>query len=101
MAASHRFVVVSGVPGSGKTTVGRALAGLLGSPYLDKDQFLKTLFDGLVCPDEETRHRLSRAADGEFKAEALSCTTAVLDSFWRHPLADTHSREARCRKGSR
>jgi hypothetical protein len=91
MTVSHRFVVVSGIPGCGKSTVGRALAEHLDIPYLDKDEILESLFYGLECPDEETRHRLSRAADQKFQAKALSCTKAVLDSFWRHPSADTRS----------
>ncbi len=91
MAVSHRFVVVSGIPGCGKSTVGRALAEHLDTPYLDKDEILESLFDGLECSSEETRHRLSRAADEEFESKALSCTRAVLDSFWRHPSADTQS----------
>ncbi len=91
MAVSHRFVVVSGIPGCGKSTVGRALAEHLDAPYLDKDEILESLFDGLECSNEETRHRLSRAADQDFESKALSCTRAVLDSFWRHPSANTQS----------
>ncbi len=91
MAVSYRFVVVSGIPGCGKSTVGRALAEHLDIPYLDKDEILESLFDGLECSDEETRHRLSRAADQQFQAKALSFTKAVLDSFWRHPLVGTRS----------
>ena len=91
MAVSHRFVVVSGIPGCGKSTIGRALAEHLDAPYLDKDEILESLFDGLESYQEETRHRLSRAADRDFESKALSCTRAVLDSFWRHPSADTQS----------
>ncbi|MAG34483.1 MAG: hypothetical protein CL908_26730 [Deltaproteobacteria bacterium] len=91
MEVSHRFVVVSGIPGCGKSTVGRALAEYLDTPYLDKDEILESMFDGLERSSEETRHRLSRAADQDFESKALSCTGAVLDSFWRHPSADTQS----------
>jgi len=91
MKVRHRFVVVSGIPGCGKSTVGRSLAEKLDTPYLDKDKFLESWFDKLECPNEQTRHRLSRAADDDFQATALNFTKAVLDSFWRHPLADTRS----------
>lgn len=30
-------------------------------------------------------------ADRDFQAKALNCKRAVLDSFWRHPSADTQS----------
>jgi shikimate kinase / 3-dehydroquinate synthase len=39
------FVVVTGLPGAGKTTVGRALAAALDVPFLDKDDFLDDLLD--------------------------------------------------------
>ncbi len=91
MAVMHRFVVVTGVPGCGKSTVGRALAEHLDFPYFDKDQILETLLEAAECADEETRHRLSRDADQRLEAEALACRKAVLDSFWRHPSAQTES----------
>lgn len=91
MTVFHRFVVVSGVPGCGKSTVGRALAEHLNTPYFDKDEILESYFGELECSNEETRHRLSRAADLDFQTKTLNCTRAVLDSFWRHPLADTQS----------
>jgi len=91
MALSHRFVIISGIPGCGKTTVGRDLANHLGIPYLGKDRILESLFDGIESPDEETRRRLSRVADQEFESKSLNCPMAVLDSFWRHPSVDTSS----------
>ena len=39
------FIVVSGLPGSGKTTVARTLASLLDLPVFDKDEILEQLFD--------------------------------------------------------
>jgi len=43
--ADRRFVVVSGLPGSGKTTVAQALAPLLKLPLFDKDAILEQLFE--------------------------------------------------------
>ena len=91
MATSHRFVVVSGIPGCGKSTLGRALAQRLDTPFFDKDDILEALFDGLGCRDGEARQRLSRAADRVFESVARSCSKAILTSLWRHPSADATS----------
>ncbi len=91
MTARRQFVVVSGIPGCGKSTLGRALAERLDAPFLDKDDILEALFDGLGCSDAEARQRLSRASDRVLEAIAGRCSRAVLCSFWRHPLADTTS----------
>jgi shikimate kinase len=39
------LVVVSGLPGSGKTTLGRRLAQALNLPLIDKDDILDRLFE--------------------------------------------------------
>ena len=38
-------MVVSGLPGSGKTTIGRRLAAALSLPLIDKDDILDRLFE--------------------------------------------------------
>lgn len=81
----RRFIVISGLPGSGKTTVGRRLAQALGLPMLDKDEILEALFDGLGVGDAAWRNRLSRAADEVLRRLADQTAGAVLASFWRHP----------------
>ena len=81
----HRFIVMSGLPGSGKTTVGRRLAQGFGLPMLDKDDILEALFDSLGIGDAEWRNRLSRAADEVLRRLADQTSGAVLTSFWRHP----------------
>jgi len=83
-----RFVVVSGLPGSGKTTLSRDLAPLLGLPLIDKDDILERLFEAQDVGDAEWRRRLSRESDGLLQAEArqsAQSTGAVLTSFWRLP----------------
>lgn len=37
--------VLSGLPASGKTTVGRGIASAMAIPLLDKDDFLEDLFE--------------------------------------------------------
>lgn len=81
-------VVVSGVPGSGKSTLGREIARRLNFAFLDKDDYLEALFD--AEPLTETRSTLSRRADDQFISEALVTHDAVVVSFWRCPeLSET------------
>ena len=59
------FVVVSGLPGAGKSTIGRVLADQLRVPCLDKDDFLDRLLENSSDPQKE-RATLSRSADASF-----------------------------------
>ena len=83
----HRreFVVVSGLPGSGKTTLASELAPLLGLAFLDKDNILERLFDSKGTGDTNWRERLSRESDRIFQAEVNASAGAVLVSFWHVP----------------
>ena len=85
------FVVVSGLPGSGKTTLSRKLAPALALTLLDKDDILETLFETLGVGDADWRQRLSRASDEIFQRLASTSSGAVLTSFWRNPEISTHS----------
>jgi hypothetical protein len=87
----RRFVVISGLPGSGKTTLGRRLATALGFPLLDKDEILEALFDSLGVGDAAWRNRLSRSADVVLQRLADQTSGAVLASFWRHSQASGES----------
>lgn len=84
-----RRVVVSGVPGSGKSTLGREVARGLDIAFLDKDDYLDALFDSE--PLTETRSVLSRRADDQFISDALGTGDAVVVSFWRRPELSTTS----------
>jgi predicted kinase len=85
------FLVMSGLPGSGKTTLGRSLARAFDLPLLDKDEILEGLFDSLGIGDAEWRSRLSRSADEVLRRLALESGGAVLASFWRHPQSASAS----------
>jgi adenylylsulfate kinase-like enzyme len=79
------FVVVSGLPASGKTTLARRLAPALALPLFDKDDILEGLFEGLGVGDVDWRQRLSRASDEILQRLAQHSNGAVLTSFWRKP----------------
>jgi hypothetical protein len=85
------FVVMSGLPASGKSTLGRRLSGALDLPLIDKDDLLEQRFrsEATVAPAE--RARLSRLADVDFERAGLASRGAVLVSFWRRAEVSTTS----------
>jgi len=87
----NRFLVVTGLPASGKSTVGKAVAEALALPFLDKDEILEALFEALGVGDAPWRARLSRAADQVLRRLALRSQGAVIASWWQHPLSPVSS----------
>ncbi|MHB9861870.1 AAA family ATPase [Streptomyces sp. YIM S03343] len=77
------FVIVSGLPTSGKSTLSRRLADQLGWPRIDKDAIMEALFDSLGVGDHTWRHRLSRAGDDLLFTIAAQAKQAVLDNWWQ------------------
>jgi hypothetical protein len=57
------FVVISGLPGSGKTTLGRRLAPALNLPLIDKDDVLDRLFAAKGVGNAAWRRTLCRESD--------------------------------------
>lgn len=55
-------IVISGIPGSGKTTLARQLAPALGAFLISKDVIKEALLDVLGSGDLTWTQRLSRAA---------------------------------------
>lgn len=82
---SKSFIVVSGLPGSGKTTLGRQLASAFGLSFIDKDDILHRLFDAKGAGDAAWRRALSRESDAILQHEATASIGAVLVSLWRVP----------------
>jgi glucokinase len=77
-----RFVVVTGVPGSGKSWLANKLEPLLRLKVIDKDDFLEELFAVRGVGDATWRRALSRESDQLFEREARHSEGAFLVSFW-------------------
>jgi len=86
-----RFVVVTGLPASGKSTIARQISAALALPLLDKDEILESLFDELGIGDAAWRATLSRAADRILVTLARRTHAAVIVSWWRHPSSSAQS----------
>ena len=79
------FVVISGLPGSGKTTLARRLAPALNLPVIDKDDILHRLCELRGIGDAAWRRMLSRESDVILQREATSSAGAILVSHWHLP----------------
>jgi hypothetical protein len=85
---SRPFIVVSGLPASGKTAVGRYVASKMCLPLLDKDDFLEREFEKYPSVDLELRQQLSRKSDETLATEAISLGAGTLVSFWRPTMVN-------------
>jgi hypothetical protein len=81
----RRFVVVSGLPGSGKSWLALRLAPLLDLAVIDKDDILERLFDSKGTGDSIWRRTLSRQGDLIFRRESEDSKGALLVSLWHLP----------------
>lgn len=90
---TSRLVVVSGLPASGKTTVGRLLSERLAMPLIDKDAILEALFDSVGCRDRTERTRLSRASDEVLYALAATSPASILVNWWHRDSAAERLRD--------
>jgi predicted kinase len=69
-------LIITGPPGSGKSTLGRQLVHRLGIPLLSKDLFKETLFDRLGWSDRQWSRRLGGAST----ALLFRCAAALLEA---------------------
>ena len=79
------FIVVSGLPGGGKSALSRQLGSMLDLSIVDKDDILEASFTRAAPIDPEERFLLSRRADGNLRKRAEYLGRAILVSFWRRP----------------
>ena len=84
---ARRFVVVTGLPGAGKSTIAEPLAAALGVRHLSKDAIKEALFDVVGFGGWEFSKTLSRASDLAMVRIAQDLDGAVLDNFWHRDLA--------------
>ena len=80
------YVVVSGLPGSGKTTIAAPLAEALGLPLLARDSIKESLWDTSVRRLAWSR-RLGVASAEAFWRLAAEMRAAVLDKFFHRAFA--------------
>lgn len=83
------IAVISGIPGSGKTTLARRLAPELGWPLVSKDVIKEALMDELGTGDLEWTSRLSRAAHRAMYSLVPELgATVVLEAHFRRGVAE-------------
>ena len=81
------FVVVSGPPASGKTTLSPAIAPALGLPLIAKDTIKQALMTVLPVPDVAASRVVGRASVAALLAVAAESGGAVLESVWHRSYA--------------
>ena len=86
------FVLVTGPPAAGKSTVSTVLAQELGLPRLAKDTLKRGLLDVLGADDLDGSRRLGAASVRALLALAAENRAAVLDSVWVDPDSVTRLR---------
>src|SRR5262249_8761332 len=86
-AGAGGYVVVSGPPASGKTTLARALAAALGLPLIAKDTIKQALMTVLPVPGVATSRTIGRASVAALLAVAAEAPGAVLGSVWHRSYA--------------
>ena len=80
-AARRRLIIVSGLPCTGKSTLGRYLAHELGLPILHKDAIKERLFDELGWSNRAWSKRLSQASNAlllDFVEASLSAGISLV-----------------------
>ena len=84
---SRWYVVVSGPPASGKSSLARELAAGLALPLIAKDTIKEALMRVLDVPDVQASRVVGRAAVAALYAVAAEAGCGVLESAWHRSVA--------------
>lgn len=84
---SGSYIVVTGAPGSGKTSLARPLAAALHVPLLAKDVVKETLFDELGIGDRLWSRRMGRASMAVLYRIAETCPAAVIEAVFHREVS--------------
>jgi predicted kinase len=82
------LIVVSGAPGTGKSTIARELGAALRLPVLSLDSVKEALADVLGLGDEDWSNRVGDAAAEVVFRLAAQFPDAVAEGWWRGPRRD-------------
>ena len=85
---ARTVVLVTGIPGAGKTTVSRALSKALTLPLLSKDAIKESLFDVLGVRDREWSLQLGAAANNVLWSLLSQCPAGAIVDMWLDPIRD-------------
>ena len=84
-------ILITGLPASGKSMLGRKLAKAMDIPLLDKDDYLEKLYDSEGVGNEAKRRELSQQSNRYFQKDALKENRLILVSHWAKPGGSTTS----------
>ncbi|MEM7141667.1 MAG: AAA family ATPase [Actinomycetota bacterium] len=82
------LIVVTGLPGSGKTTLARRLRDGMGWPLLEKDVIKEALFEAFGTGDLAHSQALGGAAHAVLSALAAEQPRAIVEAFFRPGVAE-------------
>lgn len=81
----NSYIVLSGLPASGKSSLGGLLSSSLDIPLIDQDHYLEGLFESMGTGDLAWRKQLSDKADIMFRQAAMQSPGAIITAWWHHP----------------
>ena len=101
--SAPRVVLITGLPGTGKTTVGRRIANHFGWPFITKDAFKELIFTGLGWSDKAWSLRVSatvhRIMDYVIEEEVKAGHSIVVESNFKAEIDSARFRDFKVRYG--